>query len=119
MWQGSRTEQIIPIKSEGRSTRAGVAVTTRPGRDTRLERTVETAVSGNKGISQGVMVRINETLYVMGMYIGPQISAEVMEETLKKVQGGAAIKTVVAGDLNARQKSWDRLSNGRGTALVK
>lgn len=58
---------------------------TRPGRDTSLIRRVETGESENKGLLQGVVVRINETLCVKGLYIGPQTSAEVMKQTLNKV----------------------------------
>lgn len=119
MWPGAKVDQILPVRNGGRTTRAGVAVITRPGRATLLVKRTEIAEIDNKGLSQKVLVRINKTLYVAGLYRGPQTSTKVTEKTIDQGQGKVGRRTVIVGDLNATNRSWDRVSNKRGTAVVK
>lgn len=53
------------------------------------------------------------------MYASPQTSGKKLEETLEKVHRDKANRAILPGDLNARHKAWDKLTDTRAAAVVR
>lgn len=67
-----------------------------------------------------VKIQINEDTVVAGMYISPQTKEEATEKSPEEARGADKnVRTIIAGDLNARYKSWDRGTNPRGRAVKR
>lgn len=112
-------EQILPQTKTGQVTRAGIAVLMKLGLDYSRVSKVEVEDEGGKGLIQTVVVKLNESIYLAGIYANPQTKRELLETTIDKIRGTNGRRTILTGEINGRHKAWDKITNNRGRYLVK
>lgn len=64
-------------------------------------------------------VRLDKYTSITGVHVVPQTSGNKVEKLLKNIHKGDECKVIVAGDINDRHKTWDKISNPRGTVVVQ
>lgn len=87
IWPGAHVEQLAPLSKEGTSTRAGVALITKPNSDTALERKI-TVAEKDKELVQTTKIKLNATTSVSSIYIGRPTSGGTTEHALNRIIGG-------------------------------
>lgn len=119
IWPGAKVEQILPI-SQGNSTAiASMAVVIKPvGEMILRKRIVFLSVNRNE-LVQAIKERLEQNTSVAGIYAGPQTSGKKHEEALKKINKDDGGRVILVGDLHARHKEWDKITNTRRTTVVK
>lgn len=57
-------------------------------------------------------------MVLVGMYASPQASGKLLTEALEKAHMHRREDLIIVGDLNARNKTWHRINNRRGSSGV-
>lgn len=56
---------------------------------------------------------------VVCMYVGPHTSERKLEDLLTRIYKDAQHRIIKVGDINARRKAWDKVTNLRGIPMNK
>lgn len=92
---------------------------TKPSGITNLATKLTVTEQRNKELVQAVQVKINGNTSVTSVYVGPQTSGRTTETRVDRIIDGDGERPIIVGELNARNQSWDTLTNGRGTTIRK
>lgn len=87
--------------------------------DSDLQSSLESTSEDGKELVQALKLRINESNCIVGTYIGPQTSNGRMETEISRALGNNEERKIMVGDLNARHRKWDKVTNGRGKTIAK
>lgn len=55
---------------------------------------------------------------IVGIYASSQANGGSLTDVLKKAHSQNGEKIIMVGDLNGKNKIWDRINNGRGIAVA-
>lgn len=68
---------------------------------------------------QAITISLKNGLTVTGAYIGPQTNSQITRSFLTDTLRKHGENHILVGDLNARNSSWETITNERGTAVTE
>lgn len=119
IWPAARVEQAFPQTKTRPPSNVGVKVAIKSGLESMLVSRMELEGERGKALIQTVVVKINETTNLAGIYVSKQAKCKLLESTLDKIRRIEGVGTIIVGDINARHEAWDKATKERGRSLYK